>query len=42
MLQAMQDQKLDLRETYYIGQSVRSNVVDVSDLFLRRVCTVLQ
>ncbi|KAE8649759.1 rRNA biogenesis protein RRP5 [Cucumis sativus] len=27
---AMQDQKLYLRETYYIGQSVRSNVVDVS------------
>lgn len=42
MLQAMEDQKLDLREAYYIGQSVRSKIVDVSDLFLGRVCTVLK
>ncbi|KAL4021140.1 hypothetical protein IC575_019931 [Cucumis melo] len=27
---AMEDQKLDLREAYYIGQSVRSKIVDVS------------
>ncbi|CAK9319362.1 unnamed protein product [Citrullus colocynthis] len=27
---AMDDQKLDLHEAFYIGQSVRSNVVDVS------------
>lgn len=42
MLQAMDDQKLDLHEAFYIGQSVRSNVVDVSDLFLGRICTVVK
>lgn len=34
MFQASEDQRLNLHEAFYIGQSVRSNVVDVSDLVL--------
>lgn len=29
----MDDHKADLSEAYYIGQSVRSNILDVGELF---------
>lgn len=32
ILKAMDDRRTDIREAFYIGQSVRSNILDVGDL----------